>query len=216
MEITVTSKAAGRPLHQLGRKMSAGLAGALIRIPRRAETYKLKQTGFWSYSSAVQEIQVVKTSFAALYLDSFNKPERLFEVGKLSKDSHVELTFRKLCTITPVSLNASLPMLTWQFNLHRHPSARNVFTKVFSFLSEQLLSICISLASQPYFSAYAHARFARACAYAEKYGLLARLNLYVFPFMQTCQNLLHSCLCVGKQTTFIFRKRDRAGGVMHF
>ena len=37
-----------------------------------------------------------------------------------------------------------------------------------------------SLASQPYFSAYAHARaptFARACAYAEKYGWLARLGL---------------------------------------
>ena len=32
-----------------------------------------------------------------------------------------------------------------------------------------------SLASKPYFSAYAHARAKRACAYAEKYGWLARL-----------------------------------------
>ena len=41
-----------------------------------------------------------------------------------------------------------------------------------------LVHVLASLASQPYFSAYVHARAkvgTRACAYVEKYGWLARL-----------------------------------------
>ena len=47
--------------------------------------------------------------------------------------------------------------------------------------SRLVLTTPLSLTSHPYFSAYAHAcakvgTFARACAYAEKYGWLARLH----------------------------------------